>query len=472
MENILNGLLKKVRASHEAVRAAKLKVAAWEADKETYAARLATWEEENKDKPEAEKSPQPEAPSAEKPEVPAEVTFETLLKGELAEFIPAQESDAVRSIQYWKTPSLMTRDEWKKNENFDDAIAFVLDRLKEDGAYNAIPAQMHRRLTKVLVRRLELQNDRAQTYEEVKDEVFDRFVEGRQLDRAAQALTELKDAVLKAQGEAEEKADDATKADPEALAAVRTEAWNKALKTWGDALGKPYFQETTGFFIGKTPPPAIEVEDGTGADEKQRLERRNFMWRLGYRTVEKVDARQDTVDATPGRFGRTILRDEIVKDRNPEIVGRQGAAEGHGHGLCLPRPREGPRLPVQARVLAVALRGLAPRRCLRSDEHAAHALAVEQHAGQCQQVACQVVRQHGLAAADLQARVELRAEHPRRAEEALICSASRPRRLRARDCRPGHPGRRRRRLRAAAQQPFRREPDAAQPPCRWIASTA
>ena len=305
LENLLNDVLTRCRESHLAVSQATKKLAAWEQERAAYEQALADWEKANAGKPEADRAPKPTEPMAEKPVVPAQVTFESVLAGELKELVTPSEAGGVPAIQYWQTPTLMSREEWEKNENFGDGLQFELSRLKEDGEYNGIPAQLHRRLTKVLVRRLEFKDREPQEYEDVKDKVFDRFVELRQMDRAADALKKLQadaQAAISALGS-------------EANDEQKQETWDGVRTAWSEKLGNQALLESTGLFIGNVPPPPVEVEAEAPAQEKARLERRNYVWRAGYATVRPVDSKQDTVTAEPGTFGRSVLRDPVVDEK-------------------------------------------------------------------------------------------------------------------------------------------------------------
>lgn len=309
VEALLNDILVRVRENRIAIKAAERKLASIEKATKDYEAKRKAWEERVKDLPEADRGPAPEAPKDEKPEVPAEITFESLLASEFAGVV-AKDGEA-GGIQYWRTPELMTRSEWEANENFGTELQYTLNRLKEDGEYNGIPAQLHRRLTKVLVRRIEFKAEEQQNYDDVKEAVFERFIEKRQMDIAAKNLKRLQDAVMKAETELGEEP------TPEARRAAAT----KAMEAWAERLGRPvYWKSETGLFMGSEAPPSVEVEDDTPEAEARAIRQRNFIWRTGYATVRPTASRQDTVEAKPGTFGRRVLRDPLVKDRNPEIV--------------------------------------------------------------------------------------------------------------------------------------------------------
>jgi len=313
MEKLLNRLLQQCRDSRLAVLKAEKAHAAWKTAQEKYEKRLAAWEKSDADKPEAERSAKPEAPTAEEPKVPTEITFESLLKGELGTLVASGDENTPPAIQHWVTPELMSREAWEKNKNFGQGLQFELSRLKQDGEYNGIPAQIHRRMTKVLLRRLAYKPQEPQSYEDVKDKVFDRFVLKRQTDRAVAELKRLQREVERLTSELPENAGDA--AEQAAEQAAKQAAWTKAVQTWTERTKIKPLVETSGLFIGSVPPAEIQLDDplyeGTPADEKARIARRNVIWRMGYATVRPVISRQDTVTAEPGTFGRRILRDPM-----------------------------------------------------------------------------------------------------------------------------------------------------------------
>lgn len=304
MESLLNDILTRCRDNRVAVRAAEKKLAAWTREREAYTTALAAWEKANADKPESDRTRKPTAPKAEKPVVPAAITFQSVLDTELAELVDSGDPKTPAAVQYWTTPELMSREEWEKNENFGEGLQFELSRLKEDGEYNGIPAQLNRRLTKVLVRRLEFKDREPQAYEEVQDKVFDRFIERRLMDKAAAKLETLRTDAQKAIDKLPAEADDA----------ARQAAWDEVYGAWSKDLAAPAIVERTGLFIGNVPPPEIEIEDDMGEELKAATGRRNFVWRAGYATVRPVDSTDDTVSAEPGTFGRRILRDPVVEE--------------------------------------------------------------------------------------------------------------------------------------------------------------
>lgn len=328
VENVLNHLLTRCRESRDAVAKARTARARWQQTREAWERAVKAWEEANAGKPEEERAPKPVEPTAAEPQIPAEVTFESLLQGELAECL----GDAVSAVRYYKTPEPLTRKELEANEEFGDELQYTLDRLKADGDYNSIPAQMHRRLTKALVRRLEFVPSRQQTYEEVEAEVFERYLESRQMDRAVKELQKLQDEVLAAENEAPSASEGEDGADDDG--AARAEAWTKALEAFRARVGDVYGVDTTGLFLGDTPPPPVEITDEMQDEEARRAARRNFVWRTGYAAVKKSPAPQDTVEPKPGTFGRRILRDPVVQGLEPESDDGASRPEDRGTGCA------------------------------------------------------------------------------------------------------------------------------------------
>ncbi|MDF1701670.1 MAG: hypothetical protein P1V36_10990, partial [Planctomycetota bacterium] len=300
-EQLMNDVLTRVRDSAAAASKAQAALARWESAKETTEKAQKAWDAEWKGKEAEASQPRPADFADAKPEVPAELTLAGVLKDELGELVASGSDKTPAAIQYWKTPKPMTREEYEANANFGTGLQFELNRLKADGDYNSVPAQLFTRLTKVLVRRIAYQPQRQLEYDEVKDKVFDRWVERRQMIRAGDRLKNLQEALEKA---ASDLGDDATDE-------AKAKAAADALAAWSKAEGVEPVVETTGLFIGNTPPPAIEVTDAMDAATKAATERRNFVWRQGYATVKPVQSRQDTTSAEPGTFGRRVLMDPV-----------------------------------------------------------------------------------------------------------------------------------------------------------------
>ena len=319
LENVLNHLLQRVRESAQAVKEAKAKVAAWEGERAARDAEIEAWDEKYAADPTKAPAPRPEAVSTEAPAVPEALTFTSLLQGELSDLIASGDDKTPPAIQYWKTPQAMTREEYEANENFGSGLQFELNRLKEDGEYNGIPAQLHRRITKVLVRRTGFTPQRQQEFEDVADKVFARFVEKRQMDRAVAELGKLQTAVGEAEGKLAEGADDA----------ARAQAFDDAFAAWSQGVPAEAIVETTGMFIGSNPPPARETDDTTAAADKARIERRNFVWRGGYEAVRPTGQDAEGKGVALGAFGNRVLPDPVIEGETAD------EARGTGHAYLV-----------------------------------------------------------------------------------------------------------------------------------------
>ena len=308
LENVLNGLLRKARENHDAIEAGAAATKRYEREMENYNTAYEKWKAANLDKPAADRLPEPTRPT--KPEIPEPFTFDDIMEKELGPVLEGLDPNAPRPFKLWKAGKPLTRKEWEANKDWSDGLKFALDALKTDGQYYGIPVQLHRRKTKVLVRRIEEKPEEDQSLEDVREDVFARFAEWRQMDRAAEELEKLRTAAEEAINALGEDADQAAK----------DAAWNEAVTAWGKDLGDAWKLESTGLYIGSEAPPALEISEDMPAAEAAAAERRNFIWRTGYGSVEKSDRGDDEIEAAPGTFGRTILRDYIVKDRDPEIV--------------------------------------------------------------------------------------------------------------------------------------------------------
>ena len=303
-ESLLNDVLTRVRTSATEAKTSAAALERWEKTKADVEAKQKAWDEAWKGKEAEASEPRPADFTDEKPAVTEELTLEGVLKAEFAELAASGVDGTPAALQYWKTPKPMTREEYEANANFGTGLQFELNRLAADGDYNNVPAQLATRLTKVLVRRLAYEPERQLEYDEVKDKVFDRWVQRRQMARAAERLAELKTEIEKAEA-------DAGADTPEA----KKKAADEALAAWSKKHGVEPLIERTGLFIGNVPPPAVPVTDDMDEATKAATERRNFIWRQGYGTVRAVEARQDTTSAEPGTFGRNVLQDPKIDDK-------------------------------------------------------------------------------------------------------------------------------------------------------------
>lgn len=292
-ERLLNDILTRVRENQAAIKKAERQLASWERRKAA--------------------APKPDEFNEDKPEVPSPITFESVLKDELGELVASGEELTPPAIQYWKTPKPMTRAEYEANPNFGTGLQYELNRLAADGDYNSVPAQLATRLTKVLVRRLAYTPERQKPFEEVKDAIFDGWVESQQMQRASDHLKALQKKIEAAEKEAGEDASDEAKA----------KAADDAIAAWAKEVGVEPVIERTGVFIGSEPPPAVELTDAMDADTKAAAARRNFLWRQGYASVKPLGAEGEAKGAAAGTFGRIVLTDPVKDD------------EGTGHAYLV-----------------------------------------------------------------------------------------------------------------------------------------
>lgn len=298
-EALLADVLTRVRASAAEVAKAEAAVARWEKAKAAAEAAQAAWDAQWKGKEAEASEPRPADFTDPKPEVPEELTLEGVLESEFAELVASGDERTPPAIQYWKTPKPMSREEYEANPDFGTGLQFELNRLSADGDYNSVPAQLFTRLTKVLVRRLSYEPERPLEFDEVEDQVFDRWVERRQMNRASEALKKLQTAILKAESALGSEATDEAKA----------KAADEAIAAFAKENGVEPIVERTGMFIGNVPPPAVTDFEGMDADAKAAAERRNVVWRQGYATVKPTQSRQDKTSAEPGTFGRIVISD-------------------------------------------------------------------------------------------------------------------------------------------------------------------
>ncbi len=234
---------------------------------------------------------------------PEEVTFETLLAGELSEFlVGAAEADkGLQSFRYWKTDKHLTREEVEAHPHLGHPnLSVMMSSRRGEGEYSPAAIQLHSRRTKALVRNLEHLPAEDPPLEDVYDGVFEEYLKKKRLDRAVEELKKLQELV--GQKESED-------ADG---------GWDAALKAWGDRIAVPYVVESTGLFLGSSPPDPIEVDDDATDEASMATKRRNYVLRTGYSTVRPSASKQDTVEAAPGTFGRRILQDRPTAEGGTE----------------------------------------------------------------------------------------------------------------------------------------------------------
>ncbi|MFM8385452.1 MAG: type II secretion system protein GspG [Planctomycetia bacterium] len=231
------------------------------------------------------------------------VTLVDLLSEErLGKYQPgeAERARGHRFLEYYttdkadKTAVSLTRAEISAVPGLDELPLYLGNQ--RDGDVASIPIQLNQRLTKVVARTLQLTAERIPDLAEVQDQVFERWLERRQLDRAERELAAFQRDVLQAPVVAEGQADT---------------RWEAALEAWKKARpGAVVHDERTGLFIGSSVPTQARPAPGASALEQAQLLRRNFVRQGGYGLVRRGEAKNDTTDASPGTFGRATLRDE------------------------------------------------------------------------------------------------------------------------------------------------------------------
>ncbi|MFM8979740.1 MAG: hypothetical protein ACKOSS_04675, partial [Planctomycetia bacterium] len=179
---------------------------------------------------------------------------------------------------------------------FDDLPLYL--GSQRDGDVSAVPIQLNQRQTKVVARTLAVTAERIPELAEVRDQVFERFLARKQLERAERELAAFQRDVQQREGAAKE-------------GETAEGAWNAALEAWKQARpGAVVHDERTGLFIGSSVPTAARPGPGATAGEQAQLGRRNFVRQGGYGLVRRGEAKNDTTDASPGTFGRSMLRDD------------------------------------------------------------------------------------------------------------------------------------------------------------------
>ncbi len=256
---------------------------------------------------------------------PAELTVEDLLSEErLGKYQPgeAERARGHRFLEFFttdkadKTEVFLTAAEIEALPEFGDAtLPIHLGNLKGQDAAS-VPIQLNTRLTKVLAQNLDVKAERVPELVEVADKVFERWLEDRALERAERELAAFQRDVQKRAGEVKEAA------PPEGAppgAPGDDVAWSAALEAWRQAHpGVKVHDERTGLFIGSRVPATASAPEGASAEEQAALRRRNFVRQGGYGLVRAGTAKQDSTDATPGTFGRSLLRDQ---EQGPQATG-------------------------------------------------------------------------------------------------------------------------------------------------------
>jgi hypothetical protein len=303
LESVLNDLLRRCRESAQAVAKARAQHEGWARQKEAREKDIQAWDAKWAKDPSKAPKPRPEAFTAEEPKVPEEVTFQGLLAGELAEVNAGQTPPA---IGYYETPEPLTREAWEANPDLGDKdqLPLALGQLKTDGAYATIPTQLFLRTTKAILRRVKYLPREQKPFEEVRDQVFDRFVVKRQMDRARAELQKLRKQAEKAIGALPEKADEA----------ARQKAFDDAVSAWNASVDGVARSERTGLFLGSSPPTALPTDGDLDAAEKTRRERLDLVWRRGYAEVRAGAKNARTEGVPTGTLGKQVLTDPVKKD--------------------------------------------------------------------------------------------------------------------------------------------------------------
>jgi hypothetical protein len=173
--------------------------------------------------------------------------------------------------------------------------------LTAPGALAPMVLSLHENQTRALVRNLEYSPMRAKEFEEVYDEIWDRYIDRKSMDLAVAELDDLRRAYVES---GKQGAD-----EPEAALAPPAERWERALAAWAKDLGDtPYVADQTGWFIGARPPRPIEDYDAFEPDEMVRQLRSSFVRQAGFPTIEA--SLPEGGEMVPGTLGTTVLRDE------------------------------------------------------------------------------------------------------------------------------------------------------------------
>jgi hypothetical protein len=251
-------------------------------------------------------------------ERPHEITFEELLDGELAAFQPEDDKDAW--IALYETTEPMSRTELEGIPHLGGMeLTQELLRLREDGKYAAVPTILNDSHTKAIVRLLKDHPRHDRELDEVRAEVFERYLVGVRLDLATRRLEALRDAVSEAlePAEAEEPAEEEEPTEGEGEGADEDapvvekdpdEVWRETLATWAAESEVPYVRESTGPFIGARPPRAHDLEGKEDDAATPRLKRLDFVRTTGYENLRAGVPAGTELEV--GAIARSVLRDE------------------------------------------------------------------------------------------------------------------------------------------------------------------
>lgn len=277
LESLLNDLLTRARDSREAVQA---------------------WEEKKKGFDEGEG----EDPG----ERPAEITFQGLLDTELVDFLPKE--GAVGWVGLFRTAEPLARADIETLEHIGDInLTLTLQGMEDDGVYAGIPTMLNDSHTKAILRLVADHPRHDRPLEEIRDLIFDRFVEAKRLDLASKALEALRAQVEEAEQEA---VAEPTEGEPAPAALDRDAIWTKTVEAWKTSRGVQPVHETTGVFVGARPPSAEEADEDVDEAEKVRIHLRDFVRATGYDALRPGPRSDRQLEV--GDLARTLLRDDLT----------------------------------------------------------------------------------------------------------------------------------------------------------------
>ncbi|MFV1958461.1 MAG: hypothetical protein ACC662_03505 [Planctomycetota bacterium] len=242
-------------------------------------------------------------------DAPREITFRAILEGELKPFLPGPGDAPYLGLFAPEEP--VERSAWEGDPHVGDVALTItgLQALKEPDQYAAVPTILHQGQTKAILHNVEFVAPREPDLAEVHDEVFERYLKERQLDLARDALEDLRDELMEAEQRATEKPAEEKPAEDAPAPGGDADPWEKTLRAWAEKRDVAYREDETGLFIGPRPPPASETEGGIPEEEVLRRKQRDFVRQTGYETVRPASQASLDEGASPGRFGRRILRD-------------------------------------------------------------------------------------------------------------------------------------------------------------------
>ena len=237
----------------------------------------------------------------ERPVRPEPVTFATLIAGELAAIQPSDEQReaGVKTIEHFLTEEPLEDKAWREHKDLGGhELSLALGSMNAKGQYGSIPLQIGDRRTKAILRNIELFPAKQPPFEEVEDVVYEEFLKKCQLDEAVKRLTDLREAIQKAEDE-----------DAET-------GYSKAIAAWREGAGASLpndqiVEGTTGWILGGQRPVQEHVAEDASDAEKRRLGALNLALRMGYDAVRELRSEGSTSrGVSVGALGRRILRGE------------------------------------------------------------------------------------------------------------------------------------------------------------------